>query len=173
VSSFLVFKLISVEMCSITFCLCDQRLLLRGNTLTNYCFSGANEAYLTRPSSIRDRNLLTRSSNYSRGLAIIPSQLSSVRAFHSKDYESEVTVNTAKGSMELIQTADEDSFLHWYVPPSLSLLPSSVREMASRLYNFTGDRNRLHSIVVDYDRDRRMERLLELILILFHDSLLP
>jgi len=143
--------------------------LLRGITFTDFSFSGANEAYLTRPSSIRERHLLSHSLNFSRGLAMIPSQSCSVKAFYLKDTECEMATNTNgnKTSIEIVQTSDEDSYLPWYMSPCLSLLPHAIRASADRIFGFKDDEISLRSMVFDFDRDQRMERLLELIRILF------
>jgi hypothetical protein len=93
--------------------------------------------------------------------------------FHPKDTENDTATNAAKSSIELVQTADEDLFLPWYVSPSLFLLPHVMKETASGLFDLIIDGNRLDSMILDYDRNQRMERLLQLTQMLFQDLFLP
>lgn len=146
--------------------------IARGSFFADF-LNGANEAYLTRPSSMRDRDLLSRSLRYSRGLASSPSQLSNVPAFHPKDTENETATKSAQLSIDIIQTNDEDSYLPWHVSPSLYLLPDALKESASYIYDMITDGKTLYSMILDFDRVCRMERSLELVQILFQDSFLP
>ena len=142
---------------------------MRDFALGGCTFSGANESYMTRPTAVRDRYLLNKSLRFSRGLANIPCQIFNVPAFHPKDTDNESTIKSLNG---LVQTVDEDLLLPWHVSPSLCLLPVALKEIGSHLYDYTPDIcDTGHcSETLDYDRDQRMERSLELIQTLFQES---